>query len=603
MAAKDAYTHLTHRLNENSLNGSEQAELAALSEMAKSKVLARVFTLDVLARSEGHEYLDEDVFEQGYVDGKNDCGVDVLMRENGRVHIIQSKFKGKSNSNVARSDIAEFQNVLDRLANKDYEKNRSLRDLVSAINWRNDQFYLWFVTNGKIDGNTKIAVNDPPVLPASMPELTVEQIVETRYVDQQELLSMLRHVEGAKEDHSQFTLAPERKSEIITIEEDELRVFFLVVKSTALTTIARDRRIDLYQHNVRNSLGSSGATNRGITATAVNDPSKFLFYNNGVSAICRSASIVNGNLVVEGISVINGAQTIKSLLLAEDKKEGGTPCRVLLKVTEISHHRERRQFLEDMVRFNNTQNAIKNSDFRSNDYIQLRYKEIIDKRAHNGKPFEYYRKRTERTDNKKLVILMPEFAKQIYAFYHSPYLSEMGGNNSLFDENSNYQVIFGRPTDEPDPAVVNEQALVYLLALEFRKLLSEKKAALRSLDLADEERSNQLNAIDRAPLILHIASLLLQREDMRMVRSKFLSLAKNTSTSWSLEKDNDTTGKFIRALFDTACGTAIFTYDQFKPSSVKAWQRGKDGLAENLRSYVLKVPGITAFLVQYADAR
>ena len=603
MAAKDAYTNLTERLNHNSLVGPEKSELGDLNDMGKSKVLARAFTLDYLARTEGHEYLDEDVFEQGYIDGKNDCGIDVLMRENGKVHIIQSKFKGKSNSNIDRQDIAEFQRVLERLANKDYEKNKSLRDLVSSIDWRSDEFYLWFVTNGKIEGNTKIATNETACLPDSMPELSSDQIVEVRYVDQQDLLSTFRLLEGSRADNSKFELAPEDGSSIITIDEDDLRVFFLVVKSTALTRIARQQKVELYQHNVRSSLGSSGATNRGIVETATTQPGRFLFYNNGVSAICREAWIDNGNLVVEGISVINGAQTIRSLETAENKSRNVAPSRVLLKVTEIPHHRHRTSFLEDMVRYNNTQNTIKSSDFRSNDHIQKRYKVIVDKRSHNGKPLEYYRKRSEKLKKDRLTVMMPEFAKQIYAFEHSPYLSETGGNNSLFDENANYLKVFGRPVDEPDVNRVNEQVLIYLLSLDFKDLLAKKKAIVRSADLSDEEKASQLNAIDRAPLILHIASLLLKREDMKAVREKFFALAKNSSTSWNLDKSGDTNGLFVKTLFNTACELAVVMYKIFKPSSIKAWQRGKDGLDDQLRDYVLSNPGIAADLKFFAPGQ
>lgn len=598
MAAKDAFSQLRERLNANS-EWVEGLPLGDLNDKQKSKVLARVFALDCLSKSEGHEYLDEDVFEEGFVDGADDCGIDVLMIEGGRVHIIQAKYKGSSQPNNDRSDVAEFLSVLHRITDKKIQKNAQLKDLLRYINWKSDKFYFWFVTNGKIEGNTLAATKSPLQIPDQLVSegfLPKDQIVDVRFIDGANFLSMLRYQEGAKSTQNVFTIAPADSSEIIKVEEDKLNVYYLVVNATQLTSIANNKKIDLYQYNIRGSLGASGSTNKNIIGTAVDNPEKFIFFNNGVSSICELVEPDGRNLKVHGFSVINGAQTVRSLTLAADEPNYKVPPKVLLKITEIQNHNTRGRFLEDMVRYNNTQNKINTSDFRSNDPVQASYKEIIEKKVRLGNPIEYKPKRNEKAKRGSLVINMADFAKVIYAFYVSPYLSENGGNDSLYDEaaGKNYEKIFGRPSDIPNINVVEEQLSVYLIWCEFQKLLKDRKLQIKNSGETEAQKAEKLNAIDRGPVILHVANLVLDRPDMVDIRKKFFAQV-NKDSGWKMG-DGKNLSKFVGELFDISCAACITAFGIFSPSSVKVWQRGKDGIGEKLAKYIKEAPGLSSGL-------
>ncbi len=104
------------------------------------------------------------------------------------------------------------------------------------------------------------------------------------------------------------------------------------------------------------------------------------------------------------------------------------------------------EFLSDVTRYNNTQNAIKVSDFRSNDPVQKEINRRFSGLNRNGKPYAYKNKRSREPVTGKLPIGMEEFAKTIYSFRYGP--DDMyGGTRFLFDVSTRggYTEIFGDP--------------------------------------------------------------------------------------------------------------------------------------------------------------
>ncbi len=59
---------------------------------------------------------DED-FNAGYVDGKDDLGIDVIHRDDGVVHIIQIKYAKQGNS-ILTDKIEHFRTLFTRLTDK-----------------------------------------------------------------------------------------------------------------------------------------------------------------------------------------------------------------------------------------------------------------------------------------------------------------------------------------------------------------------------------------------------------------------------------------------------------------------------------------------------
>ena len=161
--------------------------------------------------------------------------------------------------------------------------------------------------------------------------------------------------------------------------------------------------------------------------TARKNPLSFFLFNNGISCLCTSLKDHKDRIEVTGLQVINGAQTVKALVnVARASRStppewNEMPPIVLVRITEIpGGYGQAGQMRESITQFNNTQNVIKVSDFRSNDPVQMGLKEQFSKIRYRGKQVDYQPKRTDRSVRNAEVVRLEEFAKTVYAFLEDP---------------------------------------------------------------------------------------------------------------------------------------------------------------------------------------
>jgi hypothetical protein len=130
----------------------------------------------------------------------------------------------------------------------------------------------------------------------------------------------------------------------------------------------------LFSANVRGYMPlrrSAQNINFGIEQTARSEPGHFWPFNNGVTALVHD--IVSDKdhrlLKLAGIAVVNGAQTTGSLGRVEPTLLEG--ARVLIRFVKATNA----DLIQDIIRYNNSQNQIKPSDFRSGDRHQERLRD------------------------------------------------------------------------------------------------------------------------------------------------------------------------------------------------------------------------------------
>jgi len=205
---------------------------------------------------------------------------------------------------------------------------------------------------------------------------------------------------------------------------------------------------DRHSLNIRNYVGDN-KTNKGIRETALDTPGQFFFYNNGISAIASKISVneQGTGIICEQLSIINGAQTVRSLNKAYSANAAKTnDAHVLVRVTETSlgEGSSEQSFLGNITRFNNTQNAIKVSDFFSNDVVQSSLAKRFGNLAFAGKKYWYKNKRSGEQRKSSIPIGMEEFANTLHAFQFGP-TDVFGGTSYLFDQSRDkgYVRVFG----------------------------------------------------------------------------------------------------------------------------------------------------------------
>ena len=203
-----------------------------------------------------------------------------------------------------------------------------------------------------------------------------------------------------------------------TIKNKPHKTLLAVVKGNALINLHKKERGRLFSYNIRSYLGRKGL-NRDIINTAENDPGSFYYFNNGVSAICTSFDVDELNMLsAKNFQIINGAQTVGALTAAKPSSD----IEVLLRVTEGLSVKTDRGFNADIIKFNNTQNIVKSSDFRSNDKIQVWLENKFKNHRYRGAVTKtvYVRKRSNRKTPGSYVLRLEDFAKIRHTFNHEP---------------------------------------------------------------------------------------------------------------------------------------------------------------------------------------
>ena len=188
----------------------------------------------------------------------------------------------------------------------------------------------------------------------------------------------------------------------------------------------------LFQKNVRQSLGINNTVNKKIKKT-INDPNKcgdFFFFHNGITAICNKIEECgNGEFKLYGLNVVNGCQSLNTILSCSENVRKRDDAYVLFRFYEIPQ-RDR----ADSISINtNTQSAVKARDLRSNSKQILKLKKAYEAKYSNG---FFATKRGEiipADKDKQYCIELSYLGKNLTAWYmQRPNLSY--GETKIFDK-------------------------------------------------------------------------------------------------------------------------------------------------------------------------
>jgi len=463
-----------------------------LDPAAQSKEMTKYYVRNVLSRIlPGLVPDDELELADSVVDGSNDLGVDFISRSDGRVIIIQSKHRSSDKAEDMDS-LSHFCDVLPRLyaaAHGNRMKMKAaLQEVVSDIDWESDYFYLQFLTLGKVGPNVRARADDGPRLPQQLPDMPDR--VEFQFSDESDLNEKLREALSAGESLEQEVvvhLRPNDDSDCwskLGLESGR-KMYVEQVSGSELADIYRTYKYRLFSLNIRDYVGDT-ATNKGIIETALDSPENFLFFNNGVSAVASQIEEDTklGALRCKRFSIINGAQTVRSLRKAQVKDKQGVlkNVRVLLRIIEFSLSKEH-DFLADVTRFNNTQNSVKISDFRSNDPVQKDLARKFEGVVRGGKTYWYKNKRSREARDRVIPITLEELSKSVHAFRFGPD-DVWGGTKYMFEmgPKGGYNKVFGEPVSHLTDDEFKLVAGTYFLCEQIRSLWEDEKHRSRTKD-------------------------------------------------------------------------------------------------------------------------
>ncbi|KPY96176.1 hypothetical protein ALP50_00097 [Pseudomonas syringae pv. spinaceae] len=130
----------------------------------------------------------------------------------------------------------------------------------------------------------------------------------------------------------------------------------------------------IFSANIRDYLGSRSTDsniNNGIRKTVEHDPENFWVFNNGLTILTHSFSVDSKNkLQIKGFSIVNGAQTTGAIGSLSKLPEKSVRVQARFVATTDGDQ----ELIHKIIQYNNSQNKVEASDFRSTDKFQKRLK-------------------------------------------------------------------------------------------------------------------------------------------------------------------------------------------------------------------------------------
>jgi AIPR protein len=369
------------------------------------------------------EGLDANVDDGMFLSG--DLMIDVALEDADRklLYLIQTKYPSLAQSPpISEDEVVAF---LDRHSvlydHPDWVREHANDQLLEFVGDYRQKLkdgwgvYFYFVSTGRASPRITDLVNEKHSSIRRALSNVSFQLLDISGL--KELYIQAQTLEQSIPEETRFLL---RKDSWI-LKEAPHEALLTIVKGNTLAALYKKERERIFAYNIRSYLGRN-QLNKDIIETAINKPEDFYYFNNGVSAICTSFEInkKTNEFVAENFQIINGAQTVGALASTPQLK---TDVEVLLRVTKAGSVKTEKGFNADIIRYNNTQNVVKLSDFRANDQIHLWLeKKFAELRARGAidQKLAYERKRSFKRYPGTYVIALEELAKIRFAFLFEP---------------------------------------------------------------------------------------------------------------------------------------------------------------------------------------
>lgn len=380
--------------------------------------------------------LDKNGAKDAITDGSNDKQIDAVFidEDNQKIYIIQSKFY--TGSSIGSAPVREMQSVwrqfsdINKMQENANEKLKiKLAEVATALEEDSYSICLLLLTTSNFSDEAK---KDIAFFQKDISENEEESKYDFEFnaLDRQGVTdNYLRAIEQSNPSLSYNMTLKEGKYMITEI--GSTTVLIAAVPLSECVKLPGIKDGSLFQKNVRQSLGITNSVNKKIKKTIYSEKcNEFFFFHNGITAICNKMELQNdGSIKFIGLNVVNGCQSLNTILSCSEKVKSEPDAYVLFRFYEIPQ-RDR----ADSISINtNTQSAVKARDLRSNDKRVLRMKRVFEQRYAEGY-FATKRGETAPAEkNKEYVVDLASLGKQLTAWYmQRPNLSY--GETKIFDK-------------------------------------------------------------------------------------------------------------------------------------------------------------------------
>ena len=311
------------------------------------------------------------------------------------------------------------------------------------------------------------------------------------------------------------------------LKTDEWEAYSTAIPAEWLYRIFHEHREKLFSANPRGYLGSIRSDkniNNGIKTSAKSNPDKFWTFNNGITMLVNEFKVTGKSrkrIRVSGVSIVNGAQTTGAIgsLNAPPSREAMVPARF---IKCFKPH-----IVQEIVKYNNSQNKMLPSDSRSNDHIQKRLRQEFEDYPTNIIYTGARRGGAEDTIRRNPNLMSSDTVAQSLASFHGKPREAYNSKAQIWKSDKLYQQFFNEHT--------HSEHIIFVYSLH--SIISSTKRTLMNRSRAGSSLTNDENNVlsflrMRGAIYLMMASIGKSMETIlgEPVTSKFLLRYKNTPT-------------------------------------------------------------------------
>lgn len=256
-------------------------------------------------------------------------------------------------------------------ANDDAEGLLELVELIDTTKKQIGTLRLYVLSNGLVEFS------------AGTFELDSGLIMEQNVWDIQRVYQQERMHSGKEKIEIDFPANYDTELQCLKMNHnsENVEAYLAIIPGITLAKIYKTYQQALLEKNVRTFLQFKSKVNRGIKNTLTDEPEMFFSYNNGISTTATNIEVKKeeDGLYITRIfnwQIVNGGQTTASIASVYGMKNTDlSKVFVPVKISVIRDEEKAKDIVPRISNYANSQTAVKNSDFSSNDpyLVQLEH--------------------------------------------------------------------------------------------------------------------------------------------------------------------------------------------------------------------------------------
>lgn len=326
--------------------------------------LTRALAAQAIQRVAG---VSDQVAAGSVTDGTGDNGIDAVYVDAADVVVlVQTKWSAAGTGGIGVGEARNFIAGLKDLTDERYDRFNSkfqahVSELQAALLNPDVSFVMVVATTGTAVfaepvkdafGDMEAELNDPT------------QLVRVESVGLADFHGAISSAASGQAIELEVTL------ENWGVVTEPFEAYYGTVPADVVASWSTSHGDALFEQNIRKPLGIT-AVNQRMGETLEQSGSHFWYFNNGITALCSSirrlakgaGSRNVGEFVLEGVSIVNGAQTVSAIARAAKVRGPDHPLEARVWVRFISLEGCPPEFASQVTEATNTQNTVEGRDF------------------------------------------------------------------------------------------------------------------------------------------------------------------------------------------------------------------------------------------------